>query len=50
MAAEAREYRETMKLEEQMAADPDFRERWVQEQLGIEPDASLELEEAEESK
>ena len=40
MAAEAREYRETLKLEEQMAADPVFRDRWVQEQLGIEAEES----------
>lgn len=40
MAAEAREYRETLKLEEQMAADPVSRDRWVQEQLGIEAEES----------
>lgn len=52
MAAEAQEYRETLKLEEQMAMDPALRDRWVQEQLGHElqivPE-SEEIEEGEES-
>lgn len=48
MAAEAQEYRETLKLEEQMATDPALRDRWVQEQLGHELQVLPELEEIEE--
>jgi len=44
MAAEAREYRETLKLEEQMAADASLRDRWVQEQLGVEHDGERDSE------
>lgn len=34
MEAVAQEFRETQALESQLAADPDFRARWVAEQLG----------------
>ncbi len=36
MAAAAQQYRETQALERQFEADPALRERWVQEQRGIE--------------
>ena len=36
MLAKAREYRETLALEESMANDPTVRDRWVAEQLGLE--------------
>jgi hypothetical protein len=50
MAAQAAEYRATLKLEEQMAADPVWRDRWRLEQLGIEQESLVEMEEAEQAK
>ncbi len=42
MEAAAEDYRNTVALEAKMAADPGERERWIQEQLGIEfEEASL---------
>lgn len=39
LAAEAREYRETLALEEAMNADPAFKTRWLSEQAAIENNA-----------
>jgi hypothetical protein len=36
MEAVAQEFRETQVLESQLSADPDFRARWVADQLGRE--------------
>jgi chromosome segregation ATPase len=42
MAAVAEDYRNTLALEARMAADPAERERWIQEQLGIEFESAAE--------
>jgi hypothetical protein len=42
MEAAAEDYRNTLALEARMAADPAERERWIQEQLGIEFEATAE--------
>ena len=41
MEAAAEDYRNTSKLEAEMASDPAVKERWIQEQLGIDYDKQL---------
>jgi len=52
MTAAAQQFRETQALERQLASDPDFRQRWISEQRGIEfeaSDAALVAEEVDET-
>jgi hypothetical protein len=46
MAAQAREYRETLALEEAIQRDPARREAWLQDQLEFEPSIDAEAETA----
>jgi hypothetical protein len=52
MTAAAQQFRETQALERQLASDPDFRQRWISEQRGVEfeaSDAALVAEEVDET-
>ncbi|MDA0803214.1 MAG: GIY-YIG nuclease family protein [Planctomycetota bacterium] len=41
MEAAAEDYRNTLKLETEMAASPEAKERWIRDQLGIEHDQNM---------